>query len=220
MESERPREIRRFLEDDGQAPIPEERPGPKRHRLLADDEQILHQTGKHWIVFVKALVYLCLAIFLFAGRDGIVRHIPYASHEPAHEAVGFVAQPGAGDRLLPAQTMDEVMRVAGVVITWTVSIVSIALVFVLALLGIARALGFFSCQVLLTTKRIISRDALLGSLSSFALANVESARADCGLLGPVLGYGKVSLVMGSGRKVSLANIRRPMEFEREIFGAK
>jgi len=218
MESDRPREIRRFLEEDGtKAPLPEK----EHHRLLAGEEQILYQTGKHWIVFVKALLYLVLAIFLLAERGDLVRHIPYTSaSEGAHAVTGTVAQQGGGERIVPAQTMDDIMRWAGITITWTVSGVCIALGIVLLFVGVARAVGFFSCQVMLTTKRVIARDALLGSFSSLSLANVESARADCGLLGPMLGYGKVAITMGSGRKVSLANIARPMEFERELFGAK
>jgi len=202
--------------------------GPENHmdlqRFLADDEAILYQTGKHWAVLAKAVLYLCLALALFASRESILRNIPYfAASEPAREAPRPtpVAQAPANDqRILPSQTLDDIKHYATVIVTWSATGASLLLAAVLALLGVARILGFFTRRTIITTRRIIDRDALFGALASYSLANVESARIAPGLFGPVLGYGKVVLVMTSGCKVSLANLRRPVEFERRIFSAR
>ena len=207
-------------------------------RLLADDEKILYQTGKHWAVFVKAILYLCLALVVFMSRESVLRNIPYLSthesfsHEgarpvpvtqaPASEPrpASAVQPPLSDQRVLPPQTMDDVKRYATIVVTWSVTGVSIALAVIFALLGLARILGFFSRQAIITSRRVIDRDALFGGLASHSLKNVESARVASGLFGPVVGYGKVVLGMSSGRKVSLANLKRPVEFERKLFSAQ
>ena len=91
---------------------------------------------------------------------------------------------------------------------------------VLGLLGAARLLSFFSNKVIITPKRMVQQDVLSGSISSLSLNSIESVCAYTGLMGSLLGYGKVIMITGSGQKVKIANLRRPHEFERELFAAK
>jgi len=191
-------------------------------QLLADDEKIVYRTGKHWAVLVKAVIYLCLALALLVNRENILKCIPYSSaYEAAHAVTEPQAQTNANsDRILPAQTMQEAKHYATLAVTGAAYAVWAVLAVILALLGVTRALGFFTRRVIITTKRIIDRDTLLGALTSLSLTNVESARVASGIFGPVLGYGKVVLGMSSGQKISLANLQKPAAFERELFGAK
>jgi hypothetical protein len=199
-------------------------------RVLSEKEEILYQTKKHWAVFIKAAVYLGLAVLVLAAKGPILMHVPYTAQY--EDARGERAQAPTKQKsqapqdksdaspLKDPQTQDDIKRVLVPVVSWTVTGACFALVVVLGLIGLALLMGFFSNKVIITTKRVIQHDVLSGSLSSLTLSRVESVRAATGLLGSVLGYGKVIMVMGSGQKVSIANLRRPHEFERELFGAK
>ncbi len=164
-------------------------------RVLADKEDILYQTKKHWAVFLKAAIYFGLAALVLAYKDPLL-------------AAAQFTPPEDFKRILPP------------VINWSVKGACFTAAVVFGLLGLARLLSFFSNKVIITAKRVIQHDVLSGSLSSLDLARIESVRAVTGLLGSLLGYGKVIMVMGSGQKVSVPNLRKPHEFERELFGAK
>jgi hypothetical protein len=196
-------------------------------RVLAEKEEIRYQTKKHWAVFLKAAVYFGLAALVLAYKDPILKIVPYAHYDakaPAQSAAKPKAQ-APQDKLdvsplKDPQTQDDIKRFVAPIISGTVTGVCFALVVAFGLMGLARLLGFFSNKVIITGKRVITHDVLSGSLSSLDLSRVESVRASTGLLGSVLGYGRVTMVMGSGQKVSIANLRRPHEFERELFAAK
>lgn len=196
-------------------------------RVLAEKEEIRYQTKKHWAVFLKAAVYFCLAALVLAYKDPILKMVPYA-HYDAKASNQSAAKPKAQapqdkldvSPLKDPQTQDDIKRFVAPIISGTVTGASFALVVAFGLMGLARLLGFFSNKVIITGKRVITHDVLSGSLSSLDLPRIESVRASTGLLGSVLGYGRVTMVMGSGQKVSIANLRRPHEFERELFAAK
>lgn len=164
-------------------------------RVLAENEEILYQSKKHWAVFIKAAIYFGLAAAVLVYKDPILAAVQFTPPE-------------------------DLKRILPPVITWTVKSVCFTLAVVFGLMGLARLLSFFSNKVLITRKRLIQHDVLSGSLSSLDLARIESVRACTGLLGSLLGYGKLILVMGSGQKITIANLRRPHEFERELFAAK
>lgn len=164
-------------------------------RVLADKEEILYQSKKHWAVFLKAAVYFGLAAAVLAYKDPI---LAWAQFTPPEDL----------KRILPP------------IISGTVKGVCFTAAVVFGLMGMARLLSFFSNKVLITQKRLIQHDVLSGSLASLDLSRIESVRACTGLLGSLLGYGKLILVMGSGQRVTIANLRRPHEFERELFSAK
>jgi len=164
-------------------------------RVLADKEEIRYQTKKHWAVFIKSAIYFGLAALVLAYKDPLL-------------AAAQFTPPEDFKRILPP------------IVNWTVKGTCFTLAVVLGLLGLARLMSFFSNKVIITGKRVIQHDVLSGSLTSIDLGGVESVRACTGLLGSLLGYGKVILGMGSGQKVSISNLRRPHEFERELFGAK
>lgn len=130
---------------------------------------------------------------------------------------GQAAESHKGGQVIEPRTAGNVLVHAATGLVWTVCFV-FTLVF--GFLGLSRLLSFFSNKVVITPRRIIQQDVLSGSLSSLSLSAVESVRAHTGLLGSVLGYGKVVLVMASGQKIVIANLRRPHEFERELFAAK
>lgn len=164
-------------------------------RVLAEQEEIIYQTKKHWAVFLKAAAYFALAALVLAYKDPILKAVQFTPPEDFK-------------RILPP------------LISWTVKGTCFTLATVFGLLGLARVLSFFSNKVIITGKRVIRHDVLSGSLSSLDLSRIESVRACTGILGSVLGYGKVIMVMGSGQKVAVANLRKPHDFERELFGAK
>lgn len=164
-------------------------------RVLAEQEEILYQTKKHWAVFIKAAVYFGLAATVLAYKDPILAAVQFTPPE-------------------------DLKRILPPVINGTVKGVCFSAAVVFGLLGMARLLSFFSNKVLVTAKRVIQHDVLSGSLSSIDLRHIESVRACTGLLGSLLGYGKVIMIMGSGQRVAVANLRKPHEFERELFGAK
>lgn len=197
-------------------------------RVLAEKEEIRYQTKKHWAVFLKAAVYFGLAALVLAYKDPILKIVPYAhydaksaaAHSPARQKSQAPQDKLDVSPLKDPQTQDDIKRFVAPIISGTVTGVSFALVVAFGLMGLARLLGFFSNKVIITGKRVITHDVLSGSLSSLDLPRIESVRASTGLLGSVLGYGRVTMVMGSGQKVSIANLRRPHEFERELFAAK
>lgn len=164
-------------------------------RLLAENEDILYQTKKHWAVFLKAAIYFALAY-------AVLQNLPYLLS------------------ITQFNPPEDLKKILPPVISWSVKGACYTTAAVLALMGLIRLLGFFSNKVIITPKRIIQQDVLWGSVFSVDLRRIESISAHTGLLGSLLNYGKVSIVTGSGQKLSIPNLRRPHEFERELFGAK
>jgi hypothetical protein len=164
-------------------------------RVLAEQEDILYQTKKHWAVFLKSAAYFGLAAAVLAYKDPILAAVQFTPPE-------------------------EFKRILPPIINGTVKTVCFTAAVVFGLFGMARLLSFFSNKVIVTAKRVIQHDVLSGSLSSVDLRHIESVRACTGPMGSLLGYGKVIMVTGSGQKISVANLRKPHEFERELFGAK
>jgi len=164
-------------------------------RLLAENEDILYQTKKHWAVFLKAAIYLGLA---YAAIDNMAHLLAITQFNPPEDL----------KKILPP------------VISWSVKGACYTAAAIFGLMGLARLLSFFSNKVIVTPKRMIQQDVLWGSVFSVDLKRIESVSAHTGLLGTLLGYGKVLIVTGSGQKLAIPNLRRPHEFERELFGAK
>jgi len=164
-------------------------------RVLADKEDILYQTKKHWAVFLKSALYFGLAALVLAYKDPILAAAQFTPPE-------------------------DLKRILPPLINGTIKGLCFTFAVVFGLLGMARLLSFFSNKVIITARRVIQHDVLSGSLASIDLKHIESMRACTGLLGSLLGYGKVVMVMGSGQKIAISNLRRPHEFERELFGAK
>lgn len=209
-------------------------------RVLADKEDIRYQTKKHWAVFIKAAMYFSLAALVLIKAEAVysktVLLLPPSvlknlSDEDfkslpleVQKARGLeTRKSAAADDSKKNTTADDQRFISSVIITalhWTVRILLFSATVVLGLLGAARLLSFFSNKVIITPKRVIQQEVLSGSISSISLGNIESVCASTGLLGSLLGYGKVILITGSGQKVKIANLRRPHEFERELFGAK
>jgi len=209
-------------------------------RALAEKEEIRYQTKKHWAVFLKAAFYFGLMAAVLAYKEPIRKAIPYAQEEalkaaqapapmtakPKTPAVGEegrnAAAPGVPPMASPKDPLvqDDFKRFLVPVVSNTVKVVSFALAATFGLLGLARLLSFFSNTVLVTDRRMILNDVLSGSLTSLDVKLVESMRAVTGPLGSLLGYGTVRMVMSSGQKVAIANLRKPHELERELFAAK
>ena len=212
-------------------------------RILSENEEIRYQTKKHWAVFLKAGIYFALAVVLLWAKDPLqakaVALIPQEYLKaltdedirayPGHVGKAILgelpakpAQPPQADLKKSSQTFDP-RSLAGYAVhgvQWTVAGVCFVATLVFLILALARLLCFFSNKVIITPRRVIQQDVLSGSLFSLNIAAVESVRAYTGLLGSLLGYGKVILVTGSGQKIIIANLRRPHEFERELFAAK
>ncbi|GAB6035759.1 hypothetical protein JCM15519_03180 [Fundidesulfovibrio butyratiphilus] len=212
-------------------------------RILSEREDIRYQTKKHWAVFLKAGIYFFLAIFLMWSKAPwqarAVTLIPQEylkglsaedlrsysadtqrairSVTPERKTPAAPDDPRKGGQAIEPRTVGNILVHVAVGVVWTVCFV---LTLVFGFLALSRLLSFFSNKVVITPRRVIQQDVLSGSLSSLSLSAVESVRANTGLLGSVLGYGTVVLIMASGQKVVIANLRRPHEFERELFAAK
>lgn len=208
-------------------------------RVLADREDIRYQTKKHWAVFVKATLYCLLALVVWAKTEvayseavlllppSLVKNLSdpdfKALPTEVQKARGLEARKNAPPEDKKLTQTDDQRFLASLAVSalhWAVRIVLYSAAAVLALLGLARVLSFFSNKVIITPKRVVQQDVLSGSISSLSLGSVESVSACTGLLGSLLGYGKVILITNSGQKVKIANLRRPHEFERELFAAK
>lgn len=164
-------------------------------RVLSDTEEILHQTRKHWAVFLKAALYFALAVAVLAAKEPLLK----ATEFPPPEDLKKILPP---------------------VISWSVKGVCFTFAVVFGLMAVSKLLGFFSNKVLVTGKRMIQQDVLWGSVTSYDIRGIESVSAQTGLLGTILGYGRVRFIMCSGQKFSIPDLRRPHELERELFGAK
>ncbi len=163
-------------------------------RLVFDGENIRYRTGKHWIVFVKALVYLALAFLVWSSKEYLLG-------------------------LLQFKAPEEIEQFVPVVVNGAVMTFRYAFFVIFTVLALFRFFSYFTLQVALTGKRMLCDDAIFGSFS-LDLRKLESVKSEPGVFGGLFGYGKVILTATSSQRVVITNLSRPHVFEKEIFAAK
>ena len=168
------------------------------NRLFFEGEELRFKTGKHWVVFFKAALYFFLAMYVFK------------SHLDLSGLLKFNVPDDFQKIML---TLNKVVE--GIVLTLRYCLTAF-----LVWLGVTNLLSFFSLRLYLTNKRLVRFDLIIGSLLSLDIAKIESVKADPGIFGGVLGYGKVTVTTGSGQTVVLSNLNGPHELEKQLFFAK
>ncbi len=163
-------------------------------RLVFDGEDIRYRTGKHWIVFLKALTYLVLAFLVWSSRDLLLSLLQFKGPEEFEQYLPHIIN-GA---------VNGFRYVFFVIFT---------------VLALIRLFSYFTLQVGLTNKRVLCDDAVFGSLS-IDLGKIESVKSEPGLFGGLFGYGKIILTGASSQRVVITNLSKPHVFEKELFAAK
>lgn len=163
-------------------------------RLVYEGEDIRYQTGKHWIVFLKALIFFVLAFLVWSSESALLSLLQFKAPEEI-------------EKLLPK------------IIGTAVFIFRYAVFLVFTVMALVRVFSFFTVKVALTGKRMLVSDAVFGTFS-MDLTKIESVKSEPGVFGGLFGYGKVILTATSSQRVVVTNLRRPHAFEQEIFAAK
>ncbi len=163
-------------------------------RLVYEGEDIRFRTGKHWVVFVKAAIFLFLAVAAWSSGDML-------------------------RGLLTFKAPEEIEKFLPKIISVTVWGIRYSLFFIFALLAAMRLFSFFTLRIAVTPKRLICDDAVFGSFS-MDLSKIESVKSEPGVFGGLFGYGKVVLTATSSQRLIVSNVSRPHIFEKEIFAAK
>ncbi len=163
-------------------------------RLVFDGEDIRYRTGKHWIVFLKALAFLLLAFLVWSSKELLLS-------------------------LLQFKAPEEIEQFVPVVVNGAVMTFRYAFFVIFTVLALIRLFSFFTLQVALTNKRVLCDDAVFGSFS-IDLGKIESVKSEPGIFGGLFGYGKIILTGASSQRVVITNLSRPHVFEKELFAAK
>ena len=76
-----------------------------------------------------------------------------------------------------------------------------------------------STELAVTNKKVIGKAGFIRRVSiDLPLEKLESVNIDQGIIGRILGYGRVSLRGVGGNNVSIPFIKKPMDFRRVIMG--
>ncbi|MFZ5810571.1 MAG: PH domain-containing protein [Thermodesulfobacteriota bacterium] len=162
--------------------------------LVYEGEEIRFRTGKHWVVFAKAAVFLLLAVAAWSSGDVLRGLFTFKAPEEL-------------EKFLPK------------IISVTVWAIRYSLFLVFAIMAAVRLFSFFTLRIAVTPKRLICDDAVFGSFS-MDLSKIESVKSEPGVFGGLFGYGKVVLTATSSQRLVVSNVSRPHLFEKEIFAAK
>ncbi|WP_027183498.1 PH domain-containing protein [Desulfovibrio inopinatus] len=163
-------------------------------RLLFGSETVEYKTGKHWAVFFKAIIFVIIAYYAIDSQSFLLAHLSFTPPEEFKD-------------ILPK------------VILWAVRVLCYGVGVVCIIWAFSLLLTFFTIRIALTGKRLIHNDILWGSMS-VDLTKIESVRSEPGLLGGILGYGKVILNSSGGQRITMKNIIRPHLLEKAIFAVK
>ncbi|NDY58837.1 PH domain-containing protein [Desulfovibrio sulfodismutans] len=164
------------------------------NRLVYEGEEIRFRTGKHWVVFAKAAIFLLLAVAAWSSEDML-------------------------RGLLTFKAPEEIEKFLPRIISVTIWVIRYSLFFIFGLMAFLRLFSFFTLRVAVTPKRLICDDAVFGSFS-MDLTKIESVKSEPGLFGGLFGYGKVVLTATSSQRLIVTNLNRPHVFEKELFAAK
>jgi uncharacterized membrane protein YdbT with pleckstrin-like domain len=76
-----------------------------------------------------------------------------------------------------------------------------------------------STELAVTNKKVIGKAGFIRRVSiDLPLEKLESVNIDQGIIGRILGYGRVSIRGIGGNNVSIPFIKKPMDFRRVIMG--
>lgn len=76
-----------------------------------------------------------------------------------------------------------------------------------------------STELAVTNKKVIGKAGFIRRVSiDLPLEKLESVNIDQGVIGRILGYGRVSIRGVGGNNVSIPFIKKPMDFRRVIMG--
>ena len=162
--------------------------------LVFEGEDIRYRTGKHWVVLGKAAMLFALALIVWSSEGALLKLVQFKAPEEL-------------EKFLPK------------ILTTGVWLFRYVFFLLFTLLALVRLFSFFTLRVGLTEKRLLCDDALFGTYS-LDLGKIESVKCEPGLLGGLLGYGKMILTASSSQRVVITNLRRPHVLEQEIFAAK
>lgn len=91
---------------------------------------------------------------------------------------------------------------------------------ILPIIFIAVAIiNILSTELAVTNKKVIGKAGFIRRVSvDLPLAKIESLNIDQGIIGRLLGYGKVTVRGVGGNIVGIPNIKDPMDFRRVVMG--
>lgn len=166
-----------------------------------ENESVLHHCGTHWIVFMHSLLLLLVAF------------IVYLSHNTLYEMFRY---------LIPTRVA-ELSEIKNDLPRWIDNFVTIFQIILCCFLGFAaliQTLAFFSVRLIITEKRLMRHNVILGKMDSFDVNAIESIRTLTGFLGTTFKYGTITFHLVSGNKVRLRSVSDPRAVERILFMVK
>lgn len=164
--------------------------------VLFEGESLLFSTRKHWLVIVKALLLLLVAYLAWSSKPALLK---------------LAAIPN-----LP----EDFARIVPKAISVVIDILRYGAAAIFGVWGLHALVSLAGTRVLVTDKRLVRMDSLFGTLYSADLDKIESVEANLGLIGQFVGFGRVTMIMVSGAKLSISDLVQPHILERVIFQAK
>ncbi len=155
---------------------------------LIPGETITYQARNHVIVYVRAVFRLLLVLALTGGLVVWREELAHTIGLPPSDAEHYI--------------------------TWAVA----ALVFYAVLKFVMLTIRYWFREFAVTTRRVVMKGGIIHRQAfDVQLHQVESAVVDDqGLLGRLLGYGKVKITASGGSSARWDYIAKPLEFKRHI----
>ena len=96
-----------------------------------------------------------------------------------------------------------------------------ALVLCLVIIGFFRILAIWATEMAITNKRLIYKRGLIArKTEEINLHRIEEVNLHQGVLGRLLGYGKIRINGTGGNVIALPNIAGPLRFKNELQAAQ
>lgn len=170
---------------------------------LTDGEKVVFRARKHWWFTWFALMKTLL---LLAGCGALV----YYRGDISSWVVGRFDTAefwGEGEQL--PVTPEDARRLIGAVVIGVAVLAAVRFLFKLR--------SFFSYEYAVTTRRVVMRTGLIRRrVFEITLRQLETVSVSQGILGRILGYGRITIVGTGGSYATYGGIAKPMRFRHAV----
>ena len=123
--------------------------------------------------------------------------------------------------LIPGEVIESKAEITWLSQFWyfLFAVIGIFLIFPTILFGLIAVINVMTTELAVTNKKVIGKTGFIQRVSiDLPLDKLESINIDQGVMGRILGFGRVSIRGVGGNNVSIPFIKNPLDFRRVVMG--